>query len=204
MLNWLEHAGVGYIIGQAKNTRLNTMAKSLTEQARASYEALQDKKKGRAFGEFRYAAKTWKRERRVIARVEHSAKGENPRYVVTNLEGDAKSLYEDVYCQRGEMEKRIKEQQLQLFADRTSCHEWWPNQFRLLLSGLAHTLLEAIRRLALPGTGLCLAQCETIRQKLLKIGAVVLRDTRRVRLLLSSAYPFQDLFRHVLSRLNPG
>lgn len=204
MLNWLEHAGVGYIIGQAKNTRLNTMAKSLTEQARASYEALQDKKKGRAFGEFRYAAKTWKRERRVIARVEHSAKGENPRYVVTNLEGDAKSLYEDVYCQRGEMENRIKEQQLQLFADRTSCHEWWPNQFRLLLSGLAHTLLEASRRLALPGTELCRAQCETIRQKLLKIGAVVLRDTRRVRLLLSSAYPFQDLFRHVLTRLNPG
>lgn len=204
MLNWLEYAGVGYIIGLAKNSRLNTMAKSLMEQAKASFEASEVKEKGRVFGDFHYAAKTWKRERRVIARIEHSAKGENPRYVVTNLEGDMKALYEEVYCQRGEMENRIKEQQLHLFADRTSCHEWWPNQFRLLLSGLAYTLLEALRRLALQGTELSRAQCATIREKLLRIGAVVLRNTRRVRLLLSSAYPFQDLFWGIISRLQPG
>ena len=98
----------------------------------------------------------------------------------------------------------MKEQQLDLFADRTSCHAWWPNQFRLLLSGLAYTLVEALRRLVLTGTGLAQAQSGTIRLKLFKIGAVVLRNTRRVRFLLSSAYPDQDLFRLVATRLGTG
>ncbi|MDH3694674.1 MAG: transposase, partial [Gammaproteobacteria bacterium] len=103
----------------------------------------------------------------------------------------------------GEMENRIKEQQLDLFADRTSCHRWWPNQFRLLLSSLAYTLLEAIRRLALAGTELARAYVGTIRLKLLKIGAVILRNTRRIRLLLSSSYPNQDLFCLVAAKLTP-
>ena len=102
------------------------------------------------------------------------------------------------------MENRIKEQQLQLFADRTSCHRWWPNQFRLLLASLAYTLMAAIRRLGLHGTDLARAQCATIRLKLLKIGAVILRNTRRIRLHLSSACPDQDLFRLVAARLKPG
>jgi hypothetical protein len=101
------------------------------------------------------------------------------------------------------MENRIKEQ-MELFADRTSCHDWWPNQFRLLLSALAYTLLEAVRRLALEGTELAAAQCSTIRLKLMKVGAVVVRNTRRVRLMLSSAFPLQDLFRTVAGRLAGG
>jgi len=101
------------------------------------------------------------------------------------------------------MENRIKEQQLDLFADRTSCHNWWPNQLRLLLAGLAYTLLETIRRLGLKGTELAKAQCGTIRLKLLKIGAVIIRNTRRVRLMFSSAYPYQSLFIKCVARLNP-
>jgi len=202
MLSWLERHDVSYIVGLARNSRLNALAAPLQAEARAVFAA--EGRTGRVFGEFTYAAKPWKRERRVLARIEHSAKGDNPRYVVTNLVGEAKSLYEDMYCQRGEMENRIKEQQLHLFADRTSCHEWWANQFRLLLSSLAYTLLEAIRRLTLEGTELCQAQCATIRLKLLKIGAVVVRNSRRVRLLLSSAYPFQNLFWQALGRLNSG
>jgi len=112
-------------------------------------------------------------------------------------------LYDSIYCARGEMENRIKEQQLGLFADRTSAHEWWANQFRLSLSGLAYMLLEAIRRIGLKGTKFARAQATTIRLKLLKIGAVILRNTRRIRFLLSSAYPYQSLFARVAARLRP-
>ena len=118
-------------------------------------------------------------------------KGANPRYIVTNLPGEAKHLYEKLYCARGDMENRIKEQQLDLFADRTSAHKWWANQFRLLLASLAYILLETIRRVGLKGTELARAQAGTIRLKLLKIGAVIIRNTRRVHLMLASFYPFQ-------------
>ncbi len=140
----------------------------------------------------------------MIARIEHGPRGANPRFVVTNLAGDGRALYEGLCCARGEMENRIREQQLQLFADRTSCHRWWPNQFRLLLASLAHTLLDAIRRLGLQGTRMVRAQCATIRLRLLKIGAVIVRNTRRVRFHLSSACPEQDFFRLVAARLKPG
>jgi hypothetical protein len=140
----------------------------------------------------------------VIARIEHGPKGANPRYVVTNLAGDGRALYEGLYCARGEMENRIKECQPQLFADRTSCRKWWPNQFRLLLASLAYTLIEAIRRLGLQGTEMSRAQCGTIRLELLKIGAVVQRNTRRVRFHLSSACPDKELFVLAAARLDPG
>ncbi len=140
----------------------------------------------------------------MIAKAEHTDKGANPRYVVTNLAGAPKTLYDRVYCARGEMENRIKEQQLDLFAGRTSCHHWWPNQFRLLLSSLAYILLETIRRVGLSGTELARVYIGTLRLKLLKIGAVILRNTRRVRFMLSSNYPCQDLFQQVAARLAPG
>ena len=123
--------------------------------------------------------------------------------MVTNLPGNARRLYERIYCQRGEMENRIKEQ-IMLFSDRTSCHAWWPNQFRLLLSSLAYVLMETIRRLGLKGTELARAQMTTIRLKLLKIGAVILRNTRRVRFQLASAHPYQALFRLAAERLDSG
>lgn len=201
MLNWCEQKGVHYIVGLAKNQRLKRLSHPWIEQARVHYEATQQKQ--RLFTDLHYKAGTWQRRRRVILKAEHMSQGSNPRYVVTNLTGEAQTLYEQVYCARGEMENRIKEQQLDLFADRTSCSLWWPNQFRLLLSTLAYTLIEAIRRIALNHTELAQATCATIRLKLFKIGAVVIRNTRRIRLLLSSHYPFQSLFQSVCQRLCP-
>jgi hypothetical protein len=202
VLAWCERHRVGYIVGLAKNSRVQAQAADLVAAARAGFVATGEKQ--RLFADLVYAAGTWDKPRRVIAKAEHGDLGSNPRFVVTNLDGDAQMLYDDVYCARGEMENRIKEQQLDLFADRTSCHRWWPNQLRLLLSSLAYTLLEAIRRLALQGTELARAQCGTIRLKLLKIGAVVVRNTRRVRFILSSGYPLQALFFQVAARLASG
>jgi len=137
-------------------------------------------------------------------KAEHNHLGSNPRYVVTNLEEAAQYLYEKLYCARGNMENRIKEQQLDLFSDRTSCHRWWPNQLRLLLSSLAYVLIETIRRIGLRGTQLARAQCGTIRLKLFKLGAIVRRNTRRVRFHCSSGYPYQALFFLVAHRLSTG
>ena len=150
MLSWCERHEVGYIVGLAKNARINDQAARGMALAAAAYERTGEKQ--RVFADLSYGARSWNKERRVIARLEHGPKGANPRYVITNLEGEAKALYERLYCARGEMENRIKEQQLALFADRTSCHKWWPNQFRLILSSLAYTLIATIRRLGLRGT----------------------------------------------------
>lgn len=202
MLTWCERHNVSYIVGIAQNKRLNAMSALWQKEAKSHFE--QTGKKIRQFGELQYAAKSWHRPRRIIAKIEHTEKGGNPRYVVTDLTGKPQFLYETVYCARGDMENRIKEQQLALFADRTSCHYWWPNQFRLLLSSLAYILLETIRRLALQGTELANAYVSTIRLKLIKIGAVVLRNTRRIRLLLASSCPYQKLFFQVAAKLVPG
>ena len=166
MLRWCDQHDVHYIVGLAKNDRLLALAQPLLEQAATQHEKTQQKQ--RVFGVIEYAAHTWDRARRVIVKAEHTDQGRNPRFVVTNLTGDAQALYDEVYCARGEMENRIKEQQLGLFADRTSCHGWWANQWRLLLSGLAYTLMETLRRIGLAGTELARAQCSTIRLKLLK------------------------------------
>ncbi len=202
MLRWCERHDVGYIVGIARNERLAVRTEPLMAAAERYRAALGEPV--RWFTEFRYAAGSWDRERRVIAKVEVTALGRNPRYLVTNLKGEAQRLYDRLYCARGDMENRIKEQQLDLFADRTSCHRWWANQFRLLLSSLAYVLMEALRRLALRATPLARAYVGTIRLRLLKIGAVILRNTRRVRLLFSSHYPEQRLFRTVVARLVPG
>ena len=203
MLSWCERNDVDYVVGIARNAALAKKAKPITELAAMAHEA--SGKKVRVFDEFPYAAKTWRRRsRRVIVKAEHCARGANPRYIVTSLKGAPQWLYDKLYCARGDMENRIKEQQLDLFSDRTSCHAWWPNQYRLLLSAMAYVLLEAIRRIALAGSALANAYVGTIRLKLLKIGAVVLRNTRRVRLLLSGSYPRQALFHTAAARLKPG
>jgi hypothetical protein len=202
MLGWCERNKVNYMVGLAKNRRLNQLSQPWTDQAKSQFEAQQHKQ--RLFTELYYKAGSWKRQRRIILKAEHMSQGSNPRYVVTNLTGDPQQLYEKVYCARGEMENRIKEQQLDLFADRTSCSLWWPNQFRLLLSTLAYTLINAIRSIALQHTELAHATCATIRLKLFKIGAVVIRNTRRIRLLLSSHYPYQALFHSLCQQLCPS
>jgi len=199
LLRWCDAHRVGYVVGLAKNARVLGLAKTFMEQAQRDFTSQQHKQ--RLFGEVKYAADTWDKERRVLVKAEHTDKGSNPRFVVTNLECEAQKLYDEVFCARGEMENRIKEQQLGLFADRTSCHGWWANQFRLLLSSCAYVLMERLRALGLAGTELARAQASTIRLKLLKIGAVVLRNTRKVRLLLSSSCPYQGIFAQVVAAL---
>jgi hypothetical protein len=199
MLRWCESKNVHYIVGLAKNSRINAVAEPCLEKARQRFERTQ--RKQRIFTSVRYAALSWDRQRRVLVKAEHSAMGSNPRYVVTNLKGSARSLYEKTYCGRGDMENRVKEQQLDMFSDRTSCHHWWANQFRLLLSSLAYVLVDTLRRLGLRGTELAKAQCQTIRLKLFKIGGLVIRNTRRIRLHFSSAYPYQHIFHLVAHRL---
>ena len=201
ILAWCDRHGVDYIVGIAKNARLNALSRA--DQDAAAATCAVRGRKVRRFTGFTYAAASWDRPRRVIAKAEHNPYGANPRYVVTSLSGQPQYLYERLYCARGDMENRIKEQQLGLFADRTSCHHWWPNQFRLLLASLAYTLVEAIRRLALAGTRLARAQVTTLRLALFNIGAVILRNTRRVRFLLASGCPYQDLFFRVAQRLAP-
>ena len=202
MLRWCDRHEVGYIVGLAKNKRLNALTRRLQDEAAACFAAIGHKV--RWFTDLHYGARSWDRARRVIAKVEYSQHGVNTRYVVTNLEGDAKHLYDKIYCARGDMENRIKENQLDMFGDRTSCQRWWPNQFRLLLSSLAYTLIEAIRRIALKGTELASAYVGTIRLKLFKIGAVILKNTRRIRFLLASGCPYQELYFLVAHRLAPG
>ena len=202
MLDWCDRNDVGYVVGLARNAVLEREVEVACEVARKSFRATGTK--SRVFAEFDYAARTWRRTRWVIARIEHGPKGRNPRFIVTNLDRDAKELYERVYCARGDMENRIKEQQLALFADRTSSTKWWTNQFRVLLAALAYTVLETMRRTALRGTDLARAQCQTLRLRLLKIGAVVTRNTRTVQVRLSSAYPDQAVFRLLVQRLTAG
>ena len=199
VLNYCERANVHYIIGLARNPRLEQITQFLELAMKDAFE--QTGRKQREVGEFVYAAQSWARERRVITRLEYGAQGNNPRYVVTNLAGDAKALYDDVYCQRGEAENRIKEAQVGLFATRTSCHHFQSNQLRMLLAALAYVLIERMRALALAGTELAFAQVDTLRIKLLKLAAVVTRNTRRIRLYMASNWPSADLFAHAMSQL---
>ena len=202
ILNWCERNDVQYLVGIARNKVLERLLHPTMSVAQSL--CFDQEKTVRVFTEFDYAAKSWNKKRRVIGKAECMARGANPRFVVTNLKGDRRFIYEKIYCARGDMENRIKEQQLGLFSDRTSCHHWWANQFRLLLSSLAYILMSAIRRLALKDTELANAQMTTIRLKLLKIGAVILRNTRRIQFLLSSAYPLRDLFQNAVESLAPG
>lgn len=198
-MRWCDKHDVGYIIGLARNAVLTRLAEQFTSVSKTQFE--QTQRKQRIFGEFMYAADTWDKQRRVIVKAEHLRQGENTRFVVTNLAGDTQELYDNLYCQRGEMENRIKEQQLGLFADRTSCHDFVANQFRVLLSAAAYILIETLRREALVDTELANAQVDTIRNKILKIGARVVCSVRRIVLHLAGGYPLKELFACILARL---
>jgi hypothetical protein len=204
IMAWCERSGVDYILGLAQNSRLVGAIAAELEQARQQFEAT--KQPARVFAELRYQTlQTWSRQRRVVAKAEHLAKGANPRFVVTSLSTEdrpAHLLYEQDYCGRGEMENRIKEQQLHLFADRTSAGTMRANQVRLFFSSIAYTLLNALRRLGLAGTELAEAQCQTIRLKLLKVGALVRVTVRKVWAHLASGCPYAELFRAAHARLS--
>ena len=195
LMGWCEHNHVDYVLGLARNQRLQKIIGAQMQQARVLHRSTG--KAARVFAEFNYQTrKSWSCARRVVAKAEFLDKGQNPRFVATSLTAEqwaAQDLYEKFYCARGEMENRIKEQML-LFADRLSTDEMPGNQLRLYFSALAYTLMEALRRLALKGTAWAQARVDTIRLKLFKIGAVVSISVRRVMLAMSSAYPWKDIY----------
>jgi Transposase DDE domain group 1 len=203
LMAWCEANGVHYIFGLARNARLE--ASIADELAAAEAEAKESGKPERIFKELRYQTlKSWRCERRVVAKAEHLPKGPNPRFVVTSLTSEAveaKELYEAIYCARGEMENRIKECQLDLFADRTSAASLRANQLRLWFASLAYVLVTALRRLALQGTELAKATAGTIRLKLLKLGALVTVSVRRVKIAIASACPLKGAFVNAHRRL---
>jgi hypothetical protein len=206
IMSWCEENKVGFVFGLAKNSRLLKIIGRQLQEAKVQFE--ESKKPARVFSEFAYRTKkSWSGERRVVAKAEHLEKGANPRFVVTSLSAEqmaAQPLYEELYCARGEMENRIKEQQLALFADRTSTGLMRSNQLRLYFATFAYLLLQGLRRLGLRGTEMAQAQCQTIRLKLLKIGAQIRVSVRRVQLSLASGYPFREIFADVYRNLRNG
>lgn len=206
LMAWCEQHGVDFVFGLARNARLQRALGSELAEARALFE--QSRQAARVFRDFTYSTrKSWSRQRRVVGKAEHLAKGANPRFVVTSLASEAwaaADLYERLYCARGEMENRIKEQQLCLFADRTSSHSLASNQLRLWFSSVAYILLDELRRLGLAGTEWARARCDTIRLKLLKVGARVRVTVRRVWVHLASSYPQAALFAQIVRQLRAG
>jgi hypothetical protein len=202
LMGWCEANKVDYVFGLARNQQLAKIIGIQMHQARVLHQATG--KPARVFTQFDYQTrKSWSCARRVVAKAEYLDKGQNPRFVVTSLTVEAwaaQDLYEKFYCARGEMENRIKEQMC-LFADRLSTDEMKGNQLRLYFSALAYTLMEALRRLGLQTTEWAEAQVDTIRLKLLKIGALVRVSVRRVVLQLSSAYPWKDQYAAVFHAL---
>ena len=203
LMVWCETHDVGYLLGLAKNDRLEKLVAKALRKSQRRY--LQTGRASRRFRELRYRTRqSWSRTRRVVAKAEYLAKGANPRFVVTSLDAKtagARVLYEDLYCARGEMENRIKEQQLGLFADRTSTATLRANQLRLYLSSFAYLLMHGLRRLGLAGTCWARAQCSTIRTRILKLAAVVRITARRVWLAFASGYPYRNEFAAALAQL---
>src|SRR5712675_3801124 len=202
LMSWCENNSVDFVFGLARNQRLRKIIGAQMHAATQQWN--QTGKPARVFSEFSYQTKKtkkggWDRERRVVAKAEHIDGKENPRFVVTSLTGEAwaaQALYEELYCARGDMENRIKEQ-FSLFADRVSDATMRANQFRLYLSSLAYVLLQALRRLGLRGTELAGAQVSTLRLKLLKIGAQIRITVRRVWVAMATSYAHRLLFQTV-------
>jgi hypothetical protein len=202
LLRWCERHDVGYVVGLARNKVLERMAAGYMDTVEEAFQ--NTGRKQRRFYAIRYGAKTWDCERRVIVKAERLKQGPNCRFVVTNLKDRPRQIYAQRYTARGDMENRIKEQQLDLFADRTSCHHFGANQFRLLLASAAYVLIAHLRRIALAGTELAQAQAGTIRLKLFKVAARVVISVRRAVLHLCSTYPYTSLFHRIVARLVPN
>ena len=204
IMQWCEDHDIGYVLGLARNSRLERALGAAMREARTAHR--RTAKPARRFRDFTYRTrKSWSRRRRVAGKAEYLSTAANPRFVVTNLaprKAAARRLYEKLYCARGDMENRIKEQQLDLFADRTSTHTMRANQLRLYFSSFAYVLMHALRRLGTEGTELARAQCCTLRLKLLKVGARIHITTRRVWLSFSQAYPYAETFVKVLANLH--
>ena len=203
LMVWCELNGVKYLLGLARNAVLERKLEPALQKAKALSQA-QGGTPARVFMEMTYRAQRWHAPRWVIGKAEWTQGEGNPRFIVTNedpCQFQAQSLYEQDYCGRGDMENRIKEQQLDLCADRTSTETMRANQLRLWFSTLAYLLMNQLRRVGLAGTEWARATCGTIRLKLFKVGALVRVSVRRVRVSLSSAYPWPELFERVAQRL---
>ncbi len=202
LMDWCEHNNVDFVFGLARNSRLEAILAPQLRQAAAEFA--QTGQRARIFTEFEYETRdSWSRSRRVIGKAEHTEGKANPRFVVTSLSTESwppQSLYENLYCARGDMENRIKEQ-LSLFADRVSAETMQANQLRIYFSAMAYLLVDGLRRLALTGTEMARAQVATIRLRLLKIGAQLRMTVRRIWISLASSYPHQQLFHHAWSAL---
>ncbi|MCP4343096.1 MAG: IS1380 family transposase [Desulfobulbaceae bacterium] len=203
LMDWCENNRVDYVFGLPKNNRLKENIEVEMEQARKIHKDTGEA--ARVFKDFCYQTlKSWSCERRVIGKAEHLNRGENPRFIVTSITDKtwtARALYEDFYCARGEMENRIKEQQLGLFADRTSTHEMHSNQLRLYFSSFAYVLMQTLRRLGLKETQWAKAQATTIRLKLFKVGTLLRVSVRKVWLSFSENYPYRDIFQDIWRNL---
>jgi hypothetical protein len=203
LMSWCEENRVEYVFGLARNRRL--VAKIKRELVEARAESRVALRPARRFKVFDWSTReSWSRPRRVVAKAEWTSGKANPRFIVTSLPveaGEARVFYEGVYCQRGDMENRIKECQMDLFADRTPAITMRTNQLRLWFASFAYVLLCALRRIALAGTEFAAATCGTIRLRLLKIGALVTRSVRRVKIALASACPAQAIFAIAAHRL---
>lgn len=201
IFNWCEKHNIEYIVGIGSNARLQKLIQSLVNSAKTNYETTKEKQQ--LFTEFLYSADTWKKQRRIIGKAEYNRLGDNRRFIVTTLTDSCETIYKNVYCARGNMENKIKEQ-FELFSYRTSCHEWWPNQMRILLSGFAYILIENLRSLYLKGTQFFNSEINTIRLKLLKIGAVICINTRKMMMYISNNYVHQSLFINLVESLKSG
>lgn len=205
IMDWCERNGLFYCLGLARNKRLQAKLAPSFEALQSELDAGLLELPVRRFVEFDYRTlNSWSRKRRVVGKAEVLAKGENPRFVVTNFEAehfDARALYEDFYCARGDMENRIKEQQQDLFADRTSTHAMASNQLRLWFSAFAHLMLSQLQAFALVGTRLEKATIGTLRLRLFKIAARVKVSVRRIRFELAEGCPDQDVFAQVFKNL---
>jgi hypothetical protein len=210
LLRYCDRRGYKYILGFSSNPVLKKLSERIVFATEMFFVDAGSQEPFRLFWKYDYQARTWSHARRVIVKAErlpdkNDFRGkENTRFIVTNLEGKAKELYENVYCARGDMENRIKEQQLMLFADRTSCHRFEANRFRLFLSSCAYVLMETIRRTALAGTEMAKAQCNTIRVKLFKVAAVVTESVRRIVFSLSDVYSMRELWLRVFHWFDSG
>lgn len=208
IIQWCDSADVDFLVGYTTNQALQKHQNviELKQCAQEAFDKTQENQKW--FSQLDdYQARSWEKPYRLVAKFELSSIGENLRFVLTSLDHEMEALYSEHYCARGDMENRIKEQKW-LFSDRSSCQHWWPNQFRVLISGLAYTLLERLRSIGLEGTEAERWQVKGLREKLLKVSAIVVRNTRRIKFMASSIISSsrQDVFFQAARRLNaaPG
>ena len=194
IMHHLEKEGVFYSLGLAKNSKLLWHLEDQIKRVERKFRATEEKQK--VYTSFNYVADSWSSPRKIIGKASHNENGNNPRFVATNLPHGPRKIYEKIYCGRCDMENRIKEKKLDLFADRTSCHLWWGNQFRVLLSSIAYILVDCIRRVGLKGTDFQNSYVRTIRLKLFKIGAVIIRNTRKIKFIMTTHYPYKAQFFH--------